>query len=81
MSSIFTLSFVDSALARCYTDQCAEDRISGFFTFLPLIIWGFFVWGTFSEDFHGKDKTKNNSMKILVCLAIIPAWWLTSLML
>ena len=77
----FTLLAVEPASARCYTDQCAEDRISAFFIFLPLTIWGFFVWAAFSDGLKGSDKDKDRSFKIIVCLAFIPVWWLTSLML
>jgi hypothetical protein len=77
----FTLLAVEPASARCYTDQCAEDRISAIFTFLPITIWGLFLWAAFSDEFKGSDKTKDRTFQIIVCLAFIPVWWLTSLLL
>jgi hypothetical protein len=81
LTIIVSLFSMNPAFARCYTDQCAEERISAFFTFLPLIIWGFFVWAAFAKDMQVKEKKKNTQMKVIVCFAFIPVWWLTTLLL
>ena len=72
---------ISPAYARCYSDQCAEDRISAIVIFLPLTIWGIFVWSAFSQDMQGTDIRKNRNLKIGACLAFIPVWWLTTLLL
>jgi nicotinamide riboside transporter PnuC len=80
LTTLFISISSNTASARCLTDECAEDRISAIFLFLPLTIWGFFAWAAFSQDTQLNDKKKNTTMKIAVCLAFIPVWWITSLL-
>ena len=78
---VFSALSINPAFARCYSDQCAEDRISAFVVFLPLTIWGVFVWAAFAQDMQVTDVKKNKNLKIGVLLAFIPVCWLTALLL
>jgi hypothetical protein len=63
VSIFISLSSMTAASARCYSDDCVEDRISGFFLFLPLMVWGFLVWA--QEDSMKSNPEKYSSGKKL----------------
>ena len=83
--SIFvSLSSITEASARCYSDDWVEDRISGFFLFLPLMVWGFLVWA--QEDSMKSNPEKYSSSKklqyrVFYLIAFAVAWALMGTLL
>ncbi len=60
----------DSLASRCFTEQCAEDRIVGYFLLIPFALWAFWVYA--SKDYIQNDVLRISTSAGLLLLILIP---------
>lgn len=58
------MNSVDSFAARCYSEQCAEEKIEGLFLLLPFALWAFWVYVS-------RDYVKNDFLRVFINAGIL----------
>jgi hypothetical protein len=84
LSLVVTLSSITEAWGRCYSDDCVEDRISNFFLFLPLMVWGFLVWAqedSIKSNPEKYSKGRKLRYRLFYVLAFAIAWTIMGIFL
>jgi hypothetical protein len=84
LSALLLISSISDASARCYTDDCVEDRINSFFLFLPLMVWGFIVWAQEDSIKSNPEKypnAKKLQSRLMYVVTFIIAWLIMGWML
>ncbi len=84
LSALFLVTSASNASARCYTDDCVEDRINSFFLFLPLMVWGFIVWAQEDSIKSNPDKYpsgKRLQSRLMYVVTFVIAWMIMGWML